>query len=37
VKAADAVISLSEPEENVEEAFAAQLRKQGVDGIIDYL
>jgi NADPH:quinone reductase-like Zn-dependent oxidoreductase len=33
----DAVISLSEPEDAIGEAFSAQLRDGGIDVIIDYL
>ena len=33
----DAVISLTDPEEAISEAFAAHLRDQGIDVVIDYL
>jgi NADPH:quinone reductase-like Zn-dependent oxidoreductase len=33
----DAVVSLSEPEEAIGEAFAAQLRDRGIQVVIDYL
>jgi NADPH:quinone reductase-like Zn-dependent oxidoreductase len=33
----DALISLTDPEEVISEAFASQLRDQGIDVVIDYL
>ncbi|WP_263355009.1 MDR/zinc-dependent alcohol dehydrogenase-like family protein [Acidicapsa acidisoli] len=33
----DAVVVLSDPEEQVSESFAAQIRDRGIDVVIDYL